>query len=471
MSENQNLPQQQIVQEANDAPDTYDSTLGRGVVGGEMNALQHELQCDLYRRQFEVGQELEALSPPFENRMAKIIGRLSGEETMTVEEYDWLKAHPTSQTERRIAIEAEAQSNSEKNTKAELARTRGILGKLTESERELVDEYLDKSASPFLQDLYVRQFAGRRKLINLANQASNELSPDQPEADMIDASWTEWLANSATDEQLTNFLQWHVNTIAEQNRSRNPAIAEAIKHKRQQYKQAVAQGITDGWLSKDAQKAIAEVDGIDVYMGDHFDTVVREMGGYHIDGKDFVVVGQGTGKTKAARTRSAVHHINITASHEWNHAVLGLFGAEWINEATTEHIAESLDYGEPEIVDPELRPHGRGSYIPERTLLNTLLKDGKQEVPVAALTRAYSADPHSLEGSLTQSTLTYLLSEAWRTEGVLAHVGARLKEVTRSLPKTTPILTRMAQAAEIVNTELKERPDIVLHRTKERATA
>lgn len=206
-----------------------------------------------------------------------------------------------------------------------------------------------------------------------------------------DGSWAEWLSGEATDPQLLNFLQWHNHAMGEL--MTEPAIAGEVRRQKDEYKQALVIGMTEGWLHpEDAEAAIENVERVRVYPGDLFDTRFQGRAGYHMRGSGRVVAA--TVKTVAG----GPHYEDIrrgfkrNAKHELNHAVFRGFDVRWLDEALTEHIAIVMECCESaDVIDAWTRAVVREStYHAERELLVVVLRDGAEDVPATMAMRAYS---------------------------------------------------------------------------------
>jgi hypothetical protein len=204
-----------------------------------------------------------------------------------------------------------------------------------------------------------------------------------------EANWRHWLTEGSTDDQLLEFLGWNYEaTLAIQN---DPQVRMEIARQKASYKIAIERGVHEEWLHPDAVWAIDDMDSAHIYIGDPFDTHFRDMTGYHLrDADDWVVVA---GEHFNATWRSGVlANLRRVSKHELNHLSLGelpLFW--WLNEAATEHIARSLEEGEPDVLHPQERTRTGTIYDTERMLVNHLLTAGKSKIPVREMTRAYSS--------------------------------------------------------------------------------
>jgi hypothetical protein len=221
-------------------------------------------------------------------------------------------------------------------------------------------------------------------------------------------AWQEWLSEGTNDLELRAFLEWHVGHIEEQQI--DPNVQAEIEAQKELYKDRLQQAVNDGWLHPNATEAIDKVDGVKVFVGDVFDTLMQERGGYHERGSNEIVIASAIDdyENMIIDEPGLIENIRKHTDHELNHAVLGKLGARWLDEALTEHIAVSLDFGRPEIVDPSERPGGKGTYIHERKLLDLLLNEGRQKIPPNLATKAYS-DKTSESAEVFGAAVT----EAW----------------------------------------------------------
>lgn len=224
-------------------------------------------------------------------------------------------------------------------------------------------------------------------------------------------TWVEWLGREADDAQLLNFLQWHNHELDKLNKA--PEVVEKVELQRQQYKQAVTLGVSEGWLHPSATTAVDAVDDIKIYVGDMFETHFQGADGYHRYGFQEVVVAT-VSKIPGGEEdfESIVRPLKWTVKHELNHAILGRFEPRWLNEALTEHIAQVMDYGEPDDIDPDSRTYNKygGSYQYERSLLRTVLAEGKENIPVRMAMLAYSDKSTDKE---TAKAFTDAVDRSW----------------------------------------------------------
>ncbi|HVV25498.1 MAG TPA: hypothetical protein VHC21_00490 [Candidatus Saccharimonadales bacterium] len=203
------------------------------------------------------------------------------------------------------------------------------------------------------------------------------------------ARWRHWLTEGAADDQLLEFLAWNYEaTLGIQD---DPKVRLEIDRQKASYKTAVVRGVQEGWLHPAARAAVDDVDTAPIYIGDPFDTYFRDIAGYYKPGADWVVVG---GERCNTSWRSGVlAQLARISKHELNHLALGELEPTfwWLNEAATEHIARSLEEGQPEVLHPDRRGKSGTIYNAERVLMDYLLNAGQRTIPVRDMTRAYSS--------------------------------------------------------------------------------
>jgi len=218
------------------------------------------------------------------------------------------------------------------------------------------------------------------------DQSAPETLKRGREAYVGSISWRSWLGQRATHAQLLNFSQWNTHNITRlQN---DPEVMSAIEGGKTQYKENLSAAVVNGWLHPEALKSARGVDGTKVYIGDLFDTYCKDRAGYHVPGSSWVMIAGE--RTNGNYNQGTIRNIRGLLGHELNHAVLGQFAHRWLNEAVTEHVAESLKYGQENILSPDRRRKPSGVYDHERELLDTVLSRGKYKIPITEVTRVYS---------------------------------------------------------------------------------
>jgi hypothetical protein len=202
-------------------------------------------------------------------------------------------------------------------------------------------------------------------------------------------TWHSWLADTASDEQLLNFLQWHAATLEQKNA--DPEVQKQIHAHKQQYKGRLKEGLDEGWAGEKVHDAIAQVDDVPVYIGDKIDLNIQRSEGYHDWGDNFIIVGD--------TQNSAV------MSHELNHPFFK-WGPRWRNEALTQHTALILEHGEPDVMFPNSRKVRDSHYADEILLYNYVLRGGQHAIPPSRAIKAFtgtSEDRRGLEADVDAS--------------------------------------------------------------------
>lgn len=189
-------------------------------------------------------------------------------------------------------------------------------------------------------------------------------------------SWYSWLADSASDEQLLNFLQWHTARLEQKNA--DPEVQKQIHDYKQKYKDRFREGLSEGWGGERVHDAIARIEDIPVYIGDVFDLGRKEAHAYHDSGSGVVVVG-------TIQDRRLMFHELNHPSFRW--------GPRWRNEALTEHTALVLEDGEPDIMRPGARTVKGEHYYGEIQLYNYVLRGGQYKIPPSRAIKAFTGTP------------------------------------------------------------------------------
>ncbi len=168
----------------------------------------------------------------------------------------------------------------------------------------------------------------------------------------------EWLAH-AGNETLVNFLQWHDQRTMERNR--DPQVCERIDAYREEMKARIADDVASGELPSAALDTLARIDNIKVTVGDVFDLLMTNTGGYHIYDSGRVVVEEDFDRE--------------LFRHEMYHAVFGKFNIAFMNEAMTEHLTLAAVNGDYQTVMPSLRGD-KGKYVNYRSAMAAVLTSG-----------------------------------------------------------------------------------------------
>ena len=308
---------------------------------------------------------------------------------------------------------------------------RSAFSKFSDSKRRALDSYLDKSAPSFLIELF------------------KETARDEEDKYL---SWSTWFADVATDGQIVEFFQWHVDVLSEQAKSKN--LEAAITHEKDEYKEVVRKGAKEGWLHESAAQTVTKIDDTNVLVGDIFDTLLEAVGGYSAADFKTVVIAPGVGSNPAQREKFLLSNVERYVRHEFNHAVLGSMPYRWLREALTEHIALATKYGRPDVVYPLSRPEDTYRYKSERSLLYVLLERGSKQIPASLATRAYS-DPDGIEGDAYKEFVRQI-DESWGAPNTLGRIQHRLQEYEAliSEDQTLSRATVEARAVQKVHNDL-----------------
>lgn len=203
-----------------------------------------------------------------------------------------------------------------------------------------------------------------------------------------DTSWQAWLVEGATDEQLLEYVSWHVASIEEQQH--DPAIRAEVASQRERFRETFLRGVEEGWLHTGAASAIDMIDETKVFIGDIFQTWLAGRRGEHLRGRGEIIIAGADAIPVPGVYEATRLLIKRIGRHELTH-VMGNLGARWLNEATTEHIAQALEHGELEELDPDNRPEDDDPiYVGERKLLRYVLQEGRERIPVELATLAYT---------------------------------------------------------------------------------
>lgn len=211
------------------------------------------------------------------------------------------------------------------------------------------------------------------------------------------------------------------------------------------------------------REQIKDVDKVQVYVGDMFDTLITGQGGYHRTGSNYIVVAQGAGWDKEAQVAELTENLRFALMHEWNHAVLGEFGETWIEEALTEHIARSLQFGQHDVVSPGKRKDGGpNSYIDERELLDTILNAGAEQISVDNATRLYSSNNSGKEWK--PSALLEKLDKSWGVTNLIQEVSLHVRQLeSKYINAGLGPFEASATAAREARSDLLQQPEVVFY--------
>lgn len=335
-------------------------------------------------------------------------------------------------------------------------------------ERAILEQRVDDQADLLRTELDRFNYDQRSTINTYFNYAAPYYIKHQKQDD--NESWVGWLVNTATTRQLAEVFRWH--DAASYQQQHCPVAEHTIEQERREYKGAIHQAVSEGWLHEDAILAIGRVDDIQVRLGDCFTMVEADAGGFCRSGEDWIAVSGSTiGIDSPIGLRMLERNIRHAQHHELNHAVLQQWkykNIRWINEALTEHIAQALKKGSPGIVAPDARPDDDLVYAEERQLLDALLTCGAVDIPVQTLTRAYAE--RTGNGLLNIADFRRMVKQAWGEPehpefgklDVVDWLNIRMNEMEIELQKQG-VSEKTARLAALMDTEkaLRNRPDCI----------
>jgi len=303
-----------------------------------------------------------------------------------------------------------------------LAYDQEQLRSLAPEEYTLFAKFLAKSKIP--KSILVMNGLKNRTILTM-NRVKNveALLTKFTEADLVDPT---------AREQFTNFLQWHNHMLVEKQKTFDK---ERLPVHMQRFEDRLAAKVAVGDESETALTKFREFkDGkreLEIFMDDGLSTFSRDIEGHSL-------LRLGGGAEIAISPLSRLE--DSVLSHELFHILegndypgdndseeqdqrlyvprehLGMYrlfggglGGSAMNEAVTEHRADSLIHGHIDIINPSnsKRRHSR-AYVSERTLLDTLASYGLRKVDVRLFARAASSDE-----SEDQEILAQALERAW----------------------------------------------------------
>lgn len=451
MSKNKNQLQTPPPVESVGIPNTHHQTLGKAAVEAHSLATEHDFKV---ARSDDINDKLTDLLASKQNPnglgfVRRTAGRLRGK-VMSGTEYRFYANnvhHLKTDGNQADNFERDARAFQAEKADKELEKVRGALVKLGPDEAQNLNRYINGSDPKFLRAIK---------------------DQERPKA-----LWSDWLAVDATDEQLLNFLQWHNAELEKQQIS--PEAQQTIEAERRDYSDAVKNGVIEGYLDDTALVAADKVKNVKVFLGDQFSTYLKDRTGYHRRGTDEVVIAASPyGIDHPYLGKSMLlPNIKKTAFHEFNHAVLGRLGDRWLDEALTEHIAQSLKYGQWEVLPPGLRvEEDSGAYTAERRLLDVLLEHGvgqdghgADKIPVALATRAYSA--YGQGGHESINEFYAAVDAAWAAckpnelIDTLDYINAHVSELEEKYKKDHNLREAQEMALNETASDLLQQPHVV----------
>lgn len=307
----------------------------------------------------------------------------------------------------------ESVPNYDFNLEVQLYEARKKLRDLVPGEREIFTGYLRFSMPPFLQAMF------------------EDVSIHEYVEHLTE---TEFERDGITDERLLNILQWHNHEMERQQDSMD--FKEALAKQRKTFKRWARFGRFAMWLDFDrANQAISYVKYSKCLIADMTVDIIREgaTGFVRRDESVEIMLAQARGALEFIPEELKFYAEHV-ARHEWTHKLLGNFAERWINEATTEHIAQSMAEGSFDKVNPEDRPAFTGTYVAERRILEHILGGGKNIIRPNKLTRAYSAVNRRYVKTRDRrvSKLYKLIDESWGYDGVVQKIENEINTIAKT---------------------------------------
>jgi hypothetical protein len=222
----------------------------------------------------------------------------------------------------------------------------------------------------------------------------------------------------ADDIRLLNVLQYHNHRVAV--RQQDPEFIDKVGAEKTKWALHVKQGVAEGWLDDSALERANGVDGIKVYEGDAFSTILRHAGGYHRRGSDNIVLEP---------------NMLENTAHELNHALLqgpdayspkSIFSLMFVREAITEHIAQIMDSG---IRYVESIDTSTGAYCQERSLIQSILYAAAEtgtDLHATDFTVAYSAS--GAKAQMLSEEISSKVDSVFSRQNVLVDLQERIKK-------------------------------------------
>lgn len=190
------------------------------------------------------------------------------------------------------------------------------------------------------------------------------------------------------DRTVLNFAQWYMGQTLEKQKQ----LDAEVKELRFEYKNRVRQAIDDGWLPASAIGQLGYTDDVDVLRDDMFatDAAANSARGWYLGEQQPVIALSPL--EKPAQTQEEI------LTHEWTHALsndhealysrfelmsyaFGREGSTILNEAMTEHLAQSLVHGGFDTINPPDRKE-EGFYSQYRIFFNKLANAGRVKIDV-----------------------------------------------------------------------------------------
>lgn len=211
-----------------------------------------------------------------------------------------------------------------------------------------------------------------------------------------------------SDETFLNFLEWYNHAHVQ----RQNEVKDEIDYSKLKYIFQINRAVEEGWMPESVVSSrLNKLDEVSVAVDDGYGICGNKANNYSTYAQQNylhnTILFNPISYKKASKVTSI---IDDTYTHEATHAIsddssaakyeylMGLaFGANncgtIINEAVTEHIAQSLKSGSVDIIDPTIRAIvNEGFYSSERDLLNTLCNKGFEKIDIRNFINVYFED-------------------------------------------------------------------------------
>jgi hypothetical protein len=276
----------------------------------------------------------------------------------------------------------------------------------------------------------------RAELLGFQDLQKDKLDPyaaalygnDMPHNKPRRGSWSEWLAEDASDAQVADFLHRSAADRAEQQA--NPYVSEYYEHYRGAYIDRLRDGMAEGWISPYAQNKLHRLSTARLQIGDIRTTHLAWKAAEYRGPSNTVVIGQGIGPDQQSRVAHITDNIYHSLPHELSH-IFGRWLPRWASEGFAEQMNMAIREGNPLVFHPQGRVDAQNPYAAaERTLLHTLFYESPAGTEAGAraaqlfLRAATSRNGESAEWREFSATLDRMWGRAGMFERVTSRIDA-----------------------------------------------
>lgn len=196
------------------------------------------------------------------------------------------------------------------------------------------------------------------------------------------------------DNTVLNFAEWYMGKTLEKQR----ILDSEIDQKKLHFENKIRLAVENGWVPERAIANLQHIKKVDVLYDDMFNTRVHNWGGwyqsyqFHPDMKPTVALSPAGSESEENDhlTHELTHALSNDDEekyHRWKlfTHMFGKHGATVLNEALTEHLAQSLTYGYFDTVNPYVRENDTkhaGTYVDYRIFLNALANYGNEKIDI-----------------------------------------------------------------------------------------